>query len=398
MLLINARLEPVETPAIPLGYLQIKDGTIAALGRMEAPLPKDSEIYDLSGYTLYPGFVDAHCHIGMWEDGLNFEGDDGNEQTDPVTPQLRAIDAVNPMEHCFEEALQGGITTVLTGPGSANAIGGSWCAMKTMGRRIDDMIIDPNVGMKFALGENPKTVYHDRDETPITRMAVAALIREQLQKAKEYQKAKKKAKQEKEDPPEYDAKCEALLPVLKGKSKAFFHCHRADDIFTAIRIAKEFSLDLVLVHATEGYLVADLLQQEQAKIIAGPVLCDRSKPEMGKASIENPAKLWQAELPCAICTDHPVIPIQYLPMTAGIAIRGGLGRKQALAAITLIPAQLTGLEDRVGSLAVGKDADLVVSRDDIFSSYFTPSAVFCNGRLAAQGKDSPFRKQVENNA
>ncbi len=208
-------------------------------------------------------------------------------------------------------------------PGSANAIGGSWCAMKTMGRRIDDMVIHPNVGMKFALGENPKTVYHDRDETPITRMAVAALIREQLQKAKEYQKAKRKAKRENDDPPEYDAKCEALLPVLKGKCKAFFHCHRADDIFTAIRIAKEFSLDLVLVHATEGYLVADLLQQEQAKIIAGPVLCDRSKPEMGKASIENPAKLWQAGLPCAICTDHPVIPIQYLPLTAGIAIRGG---------------------------------------------------------------------------
>ena len=194
MLLLNARLEPVESPAVAQGFLQIQQGKITAMGKMGDPLPKDQEVYDLSGYTVYPGFVDAHCHIGMWEDGLNFEGDDGNEQTDPVTPQLRAIDAVNPMEHCFEEALQGGVTTVLTGPGSANAIGGSWCAMKTMGRRIDDMVIDPNVGMKFALGENPKTVYHDRDETPITRMAVAALIREQLHKAKEYQKAKRKAK------------------------------------------------------------------------------------------------------------------------------------------------------------------------------------------------------------
>ncbi len=398
MLLVNARLEPVETPAVARGFLQIQDGKIIALGKMDSPLPKEEEVYDLSGYTIYPGFIDAHCHLGMWEDGLNFEGDDGNEQTDPVTPQLRAIDAVNPMEHCFAEALEGGVTTVLTGPGSANAIGGSWCAMKTMGRRVDDMVLNPNVGMKFALGENPKTVYHDRDETPVTRMAVAALIREQLQKAKEYQKAKRKAKREEGDPPEYDAKCEALLPVLKGKCKAFFHCHRADDIFTAIRIAREFSLDLVLVHATEGYLVADILQQEQAKIIAGPVLCDRSKPEMGKASIENAAKLWQAGLPCAICTDHPVIPIQYLPLSAGIAIRGGLDRDQALAAITLLPARLTGLAHRVGSLAVGKDADLVVAKEDIFSSYFIPSAVFCNGNLAAQGTDSPFRKQVENNA
>ena len=156
MLLLNARLEPVESPAVAQGFLQIQQGKITAMGKMGDPLPKDQEVYDLSGYTVYPGFVDAHCHIGMWEDGLNFEGDDGNEQTDPVTPQLRAIDAVNPMEHCFEEALQGGVTTVLTGPGSANAIGGSWCAMKTMGRRIDDMVIDPNVGMKFALGENPK--------------------------------------------------------------------------------------------------------------------------------------------------------------------------------------------------------------------------------------------------
>ena len=370
MLLVNARLEPVETPAVARGFLQIQDGKIIALGKMDSPLPKEEEVYDLSGYTIYPGFIDAHCHLGMWEDGLNFEGDDGNEQTDPVTPQLRAIDAVNPMEHCFAEALEGGVTTVLTGPG----------------------------GMKFALGENPKTVYHDRDETPVTRMAVAALIREQLQKAKEYQKAKRKAKREEGDPPEYDAKCEALLPVLKGKCKAFFHCHRADDIFTAIRIAREFSLDLVLVHATEGYLVADILQQEQAKIIAGPVLCDRSKPEMGKASNENAAKLWQAGLPCAICTDHPVIPIQYRPLSAGIAIRGGLDREQALASITLLPAQLTGLAHRVGSLAVGKDADLVVAKEDIFSSYFIPSAVFCNGNLAAQGTDSPFRKQVENNA
>ncbi len=231
MLIIHATVKTMEGPVFPDGYVQIMDGIIAATGPM-TEVPEDSEVLDAKGALLLPGFIDPHCHIGMWEDGLGFEGDDGNEGTDPITPQLRAIDAVNPLDHCFSEALSAGITTVITGPGSANAIGGEWLAMKTWGHRIDDMVIKTPVGMKFALGENPKSSYNAKEAT-------AALIREQLCKAKRYLEDTVRASQEEDfDKPDYDAKCEALLPVLRREIKAFFHAHRADDICTAIRIAK----------------------------------------------------------------------------------------------------------------------------------------------------------------
>ncbi len=259
MLLIHGNILTMEDTNYPDGYIQIEGSVIQAIGPM-SEVPAGETVVDLEGGTVLPGFIDAHCHLGMWEDALGFEGDDGNESTDPTTPQLRAIDALNPMDRTFEEAWRGGITTVLTGPGSANPIGGQWAAVKTKGRRIDDMVIHPAVGMKFALGENPKSVYNEKNVTPMTRMATAALIRDQLRKAKRYLDDKERADEEEDfDEPEYDAKCEALLPVLKGKQKAFFHAHRADDIFTAIRIAKEFKLDLVLVHCTEGHLIKDIL-------------------------------------------------------------------------------------------------------------------------------------------
>jgi len=390
MIFIHANLYTMEERDFEDGFLWVEGSRIKAVGSMdELPeIPEEETVVDAEGFSIMPGMIDAHSHLGMWEDSLTFEGDDGNEETDPVTPQLRAIDAVNPMDRCFHEAALGGITTVLTGPGSANAIAGSWCAMKTMGHRVDTMALVTEIGMKFALGENPKHVYHGRDEAPFTRMATAALIREELKKAKRYHKAMKRCKKNpEEDKPEFEAKSAALVPVLKRKQKAFFHAHRADDLFTAIRIAKEFDLDAVLVHATEGHLIAEDLKTEGYPVITGPILCDRSKPELRNLTIENPAKLAAAGVLQAICTDHPVIPIQYLPLSAGLAIRGGLSRKEAMRMITRNPAVICGLDDRIGSLKAGKDADFVIFEGDPFTVYFKPEKVYINGCLVNQQED-----------
>ncbi len=387
MLIINANIKTMEEKDYENGYILIENGKIKAVGEMKDAPQTDGELLDAEGRLVLPGFIDAHSHLGMWEDGLAFEGDDGNEETDPVTPQMRAVDAVNPMDHCFEEAREGGVTTVLTGPGSANPISGSWCALKTFGKRIDDMLIDPAIGMKFSMGENPKNVYNGKNETPTTRMGTAALIREQLRKAKRYSKDLKKAKKDPEvDPPEYDIKCEALLPVVRRKIKAFFHAHRADDIFTAIRIAKEFHLDYVIVHGTEGHLIADLLREEEAKVITGPILCDRSKPELRNLTIQNPAVLSAHGIKAAICTDHPVIPIQYLPLSGGLAVKGGLPYEEALRMLTILPAQICGIDHRVGSIQEGKDADLVLYSDDPLNIYSSPDYVLIDGKLIAGKK------------
>ncbi len=381
MLIQNAKIITMEETDYENGYLQVENGLIKSVGNME-DCPDDLEIIDAKGGLLLPGFIDAHSHLGMWEDSLGFEGDDGNEDTEPVTPQLRAIDAVNPLDKCFQEAVSAGVTTVLTGPGSANPVAGVWCAVKTSGRRIDDMVLDASVGMKFALGENPKSVYHGKNQTPVTRMATAALIREQLAKAKRYLNDKRLAEQNSEDydEPEYDIKCEALLPVLNRDMKAIFHAHRADDIFTAIRLSKEFDLDYVLVHCTEGHLIADVLQAEQAKVVTGPFLCDRSKPELSGLNPKNSAILWNAGVENAICTDHPVTPIQYLPLCAAIAEAEGLSYRHALESITIVPAKIFGLQDRVGSIKPGKQADLLLFDTDPLAVCARPKLVLIDGK------------------
>lgn len=380
--IINAKIMTMEDVDYENGYVTVQDGMIAAVGDMSAYTPSGGEVVDAAGALLLPGFIDAHSHLGMWEDSLGFEGDDGNEDTEPVTPQLRAIDAVNPMDKCFREAVAAGVTTVLTGPGSANPIAGSWCAVKICGRRIDDMVLDPAIGMKFALGENPKSVYHGKNQAPVTRMATAALIREQLTKAQRYLNDKRLAEQNSEDydEPEFDMKCEALIPVLNREMKAIFHAHRADDIFTALRITKEFNLDTVLIHCTEGHQIADLLKEEGAKVVTGPFLCDRSKPELTGLDPRNPALLWEAGVENAICTDHPVTPIQYLPLCAAIAAAEGLSYRNALAAITSVPAKLFGLEDRVGSIKEGKQADLALYQSDPLGVCARPAMVWMNGK------------------
>lgn len=361
MLIYHVNIHSMDHFDVEDGFVSIMEGKIAAVGGMaDCPAPQEGDL-DAGGAHLYPGFVDAHCHLGLLADGLPYDQDDCNEESDPVTPQLRAIDGLYPLDNCFREARQGGVTTVLTGPGSANPIGGQFAAIKTAGRWIDDMIVKAPVAMKFALGENPKSVYSERKESPMTRMATASLIREKLAETKEYLRKKNAARQDEEkDAPDFDAALEALIPVVEGTLPAHFHAHRADDIATAIRISKEFGLNFVLVHGTEGHLVADILAREGVSVITGPIIGDRSKPELMHQTVENTPALVHAGVKVAICTDHPENPVQYLPFAASIAARHGLDKEQALRAITIDAAEICGIADRVGSIAPGKDADLVL--------------------------------------
>lgn len=384
MLIYNARLLTMtEDYEIPVGWIETEGTKIKAVGAgTPKNIPEDS--INADGGILLPGFIDAHTHLGIIEDGIDFEGDDCNESTDPFTPEMRAIDGINPFDRCFEEARMRGITAVASSPGSANACGGEICAIKTAGRRIDDMLIK-NCGIKFALGENPKRVYNDRDETPVTRMATAAIIRDGLYKSRRYAHDMDSYYSDSENasPPEYDIKCEALIPLLERKEKAFFHCHRADDICTAMRIANEFSLDLVIIHGTEGYKIADIIADEEVPVICGPVICDRCKPEMKGLDIKNPGILWKEGVQISICTDHTVIPIQYLPLSAKACLKGGIGFYSIFELITIKPAEILGIDDRVGSLEAGKDADIQLysAGDDPLDILSEPVLVMIDGEI-----------------
>ncbi len=359
----------------------IHNGYIATDGKVISKIGSDwgGDGIDLGGADVYPGFIDAHSHLGLFTSGVGIEGEDFNEDSDPVTPQLNTADAIYPLDSSFGDAVKAGVTTSIVSPGSTNTIAGLISAIKTSGKRIDDMLIK-SVGMKFSLGENPKMTYLDKDSAPVTRMAIAALIREALNKAKRYSEQKQKAENI-DDEPEYDAKCEALIPLLKKEIKAHFHCHRADDIFTALRIAKEFDLDCVLIHCTEGHLIADELKEENAECVVGPLLCDRSKPELANLSEKNPAVLSSKGIKTAICTDHSEVPVQYLPLSVGIAIKNGMSFEDGLKSITSEAAKISGIYDRVGSLEVGKDADLVVFDSNPFEVMSSPLMVVTDGRI-----------------
>ena len=362
------------------GYIRLEDGKIAEVSS-GVYSGADREVLDAKGKIITPGFIDAHCHLGMFGDALGFESDDGNEETDPCTPQLRAIDAINPLDRCFSEARAAGVTTVLTGPGSANPVSGQFAALKTDGRWVDAMVVRAPAAMKLALGENPKQVYHDRDETPVTRMATAAIIRENLRKAVEYgEKMDRAAQDEDADPPDYDAKLEALLPVVRGKLPVHIHAHRASDIVTGVRIAREFHLKCVIVHGTASHLIVDFLQEEGVPVITGPCLGDRSKPELTDMSLKTPSLLHKGGVPFAICTDHPEVPIQYLPLCAALAVKGGLDKETALSAITINAAKIAGLDENLGSLTPGKEADIVVTDRHPLEVTGNVRAVFIGGR------------------
>ncbi len=352
----------------------VKDGKIAEIG---AGLTADCPTFDAAGLHIYPGFVEAHCHIGLDGSGIGFEGDDCNEMTDILTPQLRAIDGIYPQDPTFREALEAGVTTVCTGPGSANVLGGQFAVIKTAGHRVDDMIVRPFAAMKCAFGENPKRCYKDKNN--YSRMSTAAKLREALMRAQEYDAKKQAAGDDPAKRPPLDVKLEALLPVLHGEVPLKAHAHRADDIFTAIRIAKEFGVRLTLEHVTEGHLIAEDLAQEDYPMAVGPSLTHASKFELRNKTFTTPGILAKAGCRVSIITDSPVIPQSYLPLCAALAVRAGMDPFDALRAITIRPAEHIGAADRVGSIECGKDADFVVMDGPWNAVSSGVKAVFVNG-------------------
>ncbi|WP_066638300.1 amidohydrolase [Desulfolucanica intricata] len=362
------------------GTILISDGKIIKIGE-NLVIPPGAEIVNAEGKIITPGLIDAHSHVGIFEEVYQDEGADGNEITDPVTPHLRAVDAVNPEDLAFQDALKGGVTTVVTGPGSANVIGGEMVVLKTWGKTVDDMIIKFPIGLKAALGENPKRVYGSKKRTPYTRMASAALLREALVKAQNYLKKLESGKEE----PERDLKMEALARVLKQEIPLRVHAHRADDIMTAVRIAREFSLNLIVEHCTEGYKVAEELARFNVPAIIGPIITNRAKVELQGISLETAKHLSRAGVSFAIMTDHPVVPVQYLALSAGLTVRGGLSEDEALKSVTINAARILGLHKQLGSLEAGKDADLVIWAGHPFDLRTRVDKVYTNCKLLSIG-------------
>ena len=363
MLLIqNAHILPIVGDEIENGSLLLDQGKIAAIGT-KLPVPPEAEVIDAQGRLVTPGCIDAHCHVGLDNEAMNWEGADFNEMVDPITPQMRAIDSINPLDEGLADAVQGGVTTVCTGPGSANVVGGTFAVIKLYGKRVDKMILKDPAAMKCAFGENPKGCYgKNGNKAPMTRMGTAALLRELLFKARRYRDDKLSGKE-----PAFDMKLEAMLPVMAGEIPLKCHCHRADDILTAVRIAKEFGLRATLDHCTDGELIADELAEEDFPVFIGPSLGHKSKIELKNKSFTTPGVLNRAGLTVSIITDAPVIPLRYLPMCAGLAVNSGLDKAEAWKAITINPAVSLGVADRVGSLEPGKDADVVIWTADPLS-------------------------------
>ncbi|GAB6158462.1 amidohydrolase [Desulfotomaculum varum] len=377
--IINGTVFTMAGPPISGGTVLVEGSKIVQVGQ-QIPLPDDIEVFDATGKLVLPGLIDAHTHVGIMEEIYRLEGDDTNETSNPVTPHLRAIDAVNPLDLGFQDALAGGVTTVVTGPGSANVVGGEMVVMKTYGTVVDDMIIRFPAGLKCALGENPKRVYGTGKKMPATRMASAALLRETLVAAQNYLAKQERAAAE-NNIPERNLQMEAVARVLKKEVPLRVHAHRADDIMTAVRIAREFDLDLVVEHCTEGHLIAPWLAAAGVKAVVGPVISNRAKVELMNRSLATALALCQAGVPFALMTDHPVVPIQYLSLSAALAVKGGLPEETALKAITVYAARLLGIQQRVGSLEAGKDADMIVADRSLFDPNHRIEMVFVNGRL-----------------
>ncbi|MCF7890456.1 amidohydrolase [Candidatus Bipolaricaulota bacterium] len=362
------------------GLLVLKGGKIDYVGPYESEkVPEDTEVLDFDDRTVIPGLVDAHTHVGMHEEGEGWEGEDTNEMTDPVTPQVKAVDGINPSGLGLQDAVNAGVTTVNTGPGSGNVVGGQFAAVKTSGSIVlDELLIRDPTAMKMATGENPKRVYRDKDRIPSTRIGTGATLRKALFDAKDYMK--RKEEQGEENTFKKDYKLEALLPVLRGDLKAKIHAHRADDIVTAIRIAEEFDLDYSIEHCTEGHKIADFLAEREVDAVVGPSLTPRGKRELIERTFKTHGILADAGVRVAITTDSPVIPIQYLPLLAIFAVREGMDKMDALKAITINSARIAGIDDRVGSLEPGKDGDFLVMDGSIFDMENNVKKVFVEGR------------------
>lgn len=352
----NGHIKTMAGQEFSCGSVLIDDnGKITAVGE-NLSAPEGATVIDAAGRLVTPGVVEAHCHIGLDNEGIGWEGMDYNEIVEPITPQMRAIDSIYPQDEAFANAIRGGVTTACTGPGSANVIGGTFVAIKLYGNRVDNMVVKNPIAMKCAFGENPKRCYgQGAKKSPMTRMAVAALLRETLFKTKRYMEDKEAGKN-----PPFDMKLEAMEPVLRGEMPLKCHAHRCDDILTAIRIAKEFGVGLTLDHCTDGEVIAEELAKEGYPAFVGPTMGGKSKVELQHKSFTTPKALHDAGVKISIITDAPVIPLQFLPMCAGLAVNAGLPVEEAWKAITINPAESVGIADRVGSLEVGKDGDLVI--------------------------------------
>ena len=381
MILRNGTIFDAVHPESYVADIAVRNGKIAAIG-VNLPAEEGEQIVDVAGKNVYPGLIDAHSHLGLDNYGVGWEGHDYNEMGDILSPQLRGMDGFNPMERGVRMALEGGVTCVGTGPGSANVLGGTFFAVKTHGKCVDEMIVKDAVAMKCAFGENPKRCYKDKGNS--ARMTTAAKLREMLFKAREYAAAKDAAANDATKAPKFDMKLEALLPVIRGEMPLKAHAHRADDICTAIRIAKEFGVKMTLEHCTEGHLIPEQVKASGFPAAVGPTLTNASKIELANKSFETPGALARAGVQVSIITDSPVIPQQYLGMCAGLAVKAGMEHFDALKAITIHPALHLGIADRVGSLEVGKDADIVVANGDIFESSTVVTTVLLNGEIVVE--------------
>ncbi|MDQ6848698.1 MAG: amidohydrolase [Actinomycetota bacterium] len=381
----GARIVPVDGDPIDAGTVLVTDGKIAAVGP-DVRVPDGVFTIDASGRWVLPGFVDAHAHLGVSEEGEGRAGSDTNEMTDPNGARMRALDAINPVELGFRDALSGGVTAVVVKPGSGNPIGGQTVAIKTWGRIVDEMVIKSPVSVKSALGENPKRVYGEKKQLPSTRQGVAAVIRDALTKAQDY-KAKRDRATEKGEPFDRDNTCEVLVRVLDGELPWSQHTHRADDIATAIRLADEFGYRLIVNHATEGFLLADVLAEREIPCIVGPLFTTRSKVELRERTLTNPGLLANAGVLVALTTDHPVVPINFLVHQATFAVKDGMSRADALRAITINPARMMGLDGRVGALTPGLDGDVVIWDGDPLDVMSRAVQVFVAGVSVYEWRD-----------
>jgi imidazolonepropionase-like amidohydrolase len=393
--IVGGYVVPIEGAPLANGTVLIQDGIITAVG-VELEVGDDVEVVDASGKWVLPGFIDAHAHLGVWEEGEGWAGADVNEMTHPNGARLRALDAINPADEGFADALAGGVTSCVIKPGSGNPIGGQTVAIKTWGRMVDEMVIKSPASVKSALGENPKRVYGDKDKLPSTRLGVAAVIRDELTKAQDYL-TKRDAALARQEPFERDPSSEVLVRVLQGELPWCQHTHRADDIATAIRLADEFGYRLVINHATEAYLLADVIAERGIPCIVGPLFHTRSKVEVRNRSLATAGKLANAGVTVALTTDHPVVAIDFLVHQATFAVREGMSREDALRSITINPASILGFDDRVGSLAEGKDGDVVIWSGDPLDVLQRAERVFVSGHEVYRYADgrgivsSPYR-------
>jgi len=379
--IVGGHILTITKGEIEKGTLLIDEGKIVAVGR-EVEVPAGASIIDATGKYVLPGLIDAHTHVGIGEEAQGWAGMDVNEMTDPVTAHLRAIDAINPEDEGFRDALRGGVTAIQINPGSANIIGGLTVAMKTFGRTVDEMALRSPSGLKAALGENPKRVYGDQKKLPSTRMGSAAVLREWLVKAQNYMAKEEAAKQEPGKPFERDLRLEAIARVLRREIPLRLHAHRADDIMTALRIQEEFGFDLTLEHCTEGHKIADVIAKRGIPAMVGPTITARTKVELRDRSLRTPALLSQAGVKVCIITDHWIVPIQHLIVSVILAVREGMAPEEALKAVTINPAEVIGVADRIGSLEPGKDADFQIMSGHPLDIMSRAEKVFVSGQLA----------------